>query len=162
MILVGFGIILLVPHFFAFQLIRRFFFKTIHKRVKRFFILGIASCFLVSILAGISYKITVSNINKFQESNYTKLDTSFMTEKILGMHFIYHTKICEYDGWRPPIHEPLLVLGMWWNGMKDPLDMSLEKRLEIYRNIFPNNTVKFECSCALQESTNYHKDKLWK
>lgn len=162
LVILGIGIILLIPHFFAFQLILRFFFKTIHKRVKLYFVLGVFSCFLVFVYAGISYNIASTNIKKLDVSNYTEFEKDFMTEKILGMHFIYHTKICEYDGWRPPIHEPLLVLGMWWNSMEDPLGITLEDRLKLYRKTFPTNLVKFNCSCAVDGSDSYHKDKLWK
>jgi hypothetical protein len=111
--------------------------------------------------AGISYNRAMNKMKMVQESSSLEFDANFMTEKIIGMHFIYHTEICEYDGWRPPIHEPFLVLGMWWNSMEGPLNISLKDRLELYRTIFPDNPVKFKCSCALQESTNYHKDVLW-
>ncbi|MDA9261927.1 hypothetical protein N9P38_01050 [Flavobacteriales bacterium] len=161
LILVGIGIVILIPHFFAFQLIQRFFFKAKNKIVKKYFVIGVVSCFCVSILAGISYNNAANKIKKLQESNSLVFDTNFMTEKIVGMHFIYHTEICEYDGWRPPIHEPMLVLGLWWNSMADPLEISLEERLDLYRLIFPDNPVKFKCSCAIEESRRYHNDELW-
>ncbi|MEN8928442.1 MAG: hypothetical protein ABF258_10300 [Flavobacteriales bacterium] len=161
LVLFGIGIILLIPHFFALQLIVRFFFKSNSKKVKRSFLIGITTCFLISVMAGISYKNSAWNISKLDVTNYEGLNTDFMTEKILGMYFIYHTEICEFDGWRPPIHEPLLVMGLWWNGMKDPLSITLKDRLDLYRKIFPNHPVKYECSCAGEGSDNYHKDKLW-
>lgn len=43
----------------------------------------------------------IEKLSKQFESNY-------FTEMIIGMHFIYHTRMCYYDGWRPPFHEPLL------------------------------------------------------
>lgn len=85
-----------------------------------------------------------------------------MTEKILGMHFIYHTRYCEFDGWRPPKHEPIIVIGMWLNNRIDPLNVDLETRLKLYKTFFPDNKYKFDCSCGLQYSNNYHYDDLWK
>ncbi len=82
-----------------------------------------------------------------------------MTEKILGMHFIYHTEFCEFDGWRPPKHEPLLILGRLFNYNKDPLNVSLEERIEIYRKVFPENKIKFDCSCAYLYKDSYHNDR---
>jgi len=85
-----------------------------------------------------------------------------MTEKILGMHFIYHTRFCEFDGWRPPKHEPILVIGMWLNGREEPLKVDLKKRIELYKKFFPDNKYKFECSCGYMYSENYHNDEIWK
>jgi hypothetical protein len=104
---------------------------------------------------------TIHAIDKFKESNYTQLEKSFMTEKILGMHFIYHTRFCEFDGWRPPKHEPIIVIGMWLNNRIDPLHVDLEKRLELYKKYFPDKNYKFECSCGIEYRQDYHNDKLW-
>lgn len=97
----------------------------------------------------------------FEKSNFKTLEKNFMTEKILGMHFIYHTRYCEFDGWRPPKHEPILVIGMWLNNRKDPLSLNLEKRLELYKKFFPNKTYKFECSCGYQYRADYHNSPFW-
>ena len=85
-----------------------------------------------------------------------------MTEKIIGMHFIYHTRFCEFDGWRPPIHEPILVIGMWLNNRYDPLNVDLKTRLDLYRKFFPENKFKFDCSCGIEYSEDYINDNLWK
>ena len=85
-----------------------------------------------------------------------------MTEKILGMHFKYHTRFCEFDGWRPPIHEPMLILGLWLNKRADPIELNLKQRLELYKKVYPHNKVKFKCSCAYLYRQSYHQDLLWK
>jgi hypothetical protein len=91
-----------------------------------------------------------------------------MTEKILGMYFKYHTEICEYDGWRPPLHEPALVLGQWLNGREDPLSngcqnrFELSKRIQLYKKFFPDKKVKLDCSCAVSYSSLYHSDTLFR
>lgn len=136
------------------------------KPVSRFskwaFLAGFIVCIGISISAGYQYKQAIIDIEAFKESDHTELNKTFMTEKILGMHFIYHTRFCEYDGWRPPKHEPLLVLGMWLNGREDPLHVSLETRLGLYKQFFPNRPYKFDCSCAMEYSEVYYNDILWK
>ena len=78
-----------------------------------------------------------------------------MTERILGMHFRYHTRICIFDGWRPPLHDPAMVIGMRLTGDKDPLDgMSLETRLQLYHEVYPSLPVKNHCACS-KESKEY-------
>jgi hypothetical protein len=106
---------------------------------------------------GYDYKKAVDSIEKFKASGYKELDKNFMTEKILGMHFIYHTEYCPYDGWRPPIHEPILVIGMWLNN-GDPLGGygDLKTRLKLYKEFFPDKQYKFEFYKPYQD------DDLWK
>ncbi|MBF9142697.1 hypothetical protein [Hymenobacter properus] len=37
-----------------------------------------------------------------------ELPRSYVAERVVGMHFRYHTRFEELDGWRPPLHDPLL------------------------------------------------------
>lgn len=162
MLLLGIGIPLAIPYFFIFQLLWTHLIKPIHKRSRYFFIGGIVSCLGIIFFIGQEYKNAISSIEKFKASNYTELDKTFMTERILGMHFIYHTRFCYYDGWRPPKHDPILVIGMWMNNRIDPLDIRLEERLQLYKKFFPENSYKFKCSCAIQYRKDYHNDRLWR
>lgn len=127
-----------------------------------FFITAIFLCIGIIVFIGQEYKKAIHAIEKLKESNYTELEKSFMTEKILGMHFIYHTRYCEFDGWRPPKHEPILIIGMWLNRRIDPLNVDLKTRLLLYKKFFPNNKYKFECSCAISHRQDYNNDNLWK
>ena len=74
----------------------------------------------------------------------------------------FFTRFCEFDGWRPPKHEPILVIGMWLNNRYDPLNVDLKTRLDLYRNFFPENKFKFDCSCGIEYSEDYINDNLWK
>lgn len=87
-----------------------------------------------------------------------------MTERILGMHFRYHTRICIYDGWRPPLHDPAMVIGMRLTGDKDPLEgMTLETRLQLYHEIYPSLPVKNHCACSKESKRyGYFDSYLWK
>lgn len=162
MIIVGLGLVIFIPHFFIVQLIWKNLIKPTNNTLRYSFILAIILCIGIVIFIGQEYKRAIYSIEKFKESNYTQLDKSFMTEKILGMHFIYHTRFCEFDGWRPPKHEPIMVIGMWLNNRIDPLKVDLETRLELYKKFFPDKKYKFDCSCGLQYRQDYHDDKLWK
>jgi hypothetical protein len=161
LILFGSGLVTIIPLFFVLQLATKYFFKPITKSVFRYFLSGCILCVVVATCFGLAYRFAINSIEKFKESDYAILEKNFMTEKILGMHFIYHTRICEYDGWRPPKHDPALVIGMWLNGRKDPLNVDLETRLGLYRKFFPGNRYKFDCSCGIEYSSNYHNDELW-
>lgn len=162
LLFIGVGFATYVPHVFLIQLLWRNLIKPNSIQTKKSFLLASSFCVISIMLVGYQYKSALTSIESFKESNYQELKKTFMTEKILGMHFIYHTRICEYDGWRPPKHEPLLIIGMWLNGRKDPLDLSLKERLILYKKFFPNKPFKFSCSCAIEGSYEYQNDALWK
>jgi energy-coupling factor transporter transmembrane protein EcfT len=159
----GLGLLTFIPHYFALQLLWNNLIKPKTSLIKYFFITGVIVSILVSGYFGYQYKIAISEIEQFKDSNYIKLKKSFMTEKILGMHFIYHTRFCEYDGWRPPKHDPSLVIGMWYNKGYDPLSkIRLEKRVNLYKKFYPNRKIKYNCSCAWFYKNDYHNDEIWK
>ena len=162
LILIGIGLATFIPHFFIIQLIWKNVFRPAIKTSRYYFFSAIILCIGAVTYIGQDYKKAINSIEKFKETNYQELDKNFMTEKILGMHFIYHTRYCEFDGWRPPKHEPILVVGMWFNNRFDPLDVDLETRLELYKKFFPKNKYKFDCSCGFQYRQSYHNDDLWK
>lgn len=162
MTIIGIGFIILIPHFFIIQLIWKNVVKPKHKKSRIYFFSAIILCVGIILYIGKEYQKAINEIEKFEASKFTKLEKNFMTEKILGMHFIYHTRICIYDGWRPPKHEPILVIGMWMNNRIDPLNVDLATRLKLYKQFFPENKYKFNCSCALLYSKDYHNDNLWK
>ncbi len=163
MVIVGLGLATFIPHFFIIQLIWKNLIKQTVKTSRYYFLTAIILCIGTVLYIGQDYKKAIHSIEKFKSSGYKELDKNFMTEKVLGMHFIYHTRIeMIYDGWRPPKHEPIMVIGMWLNNRIDPLNVDLEKRLELYKKFFPDNKYKFDCSCGLQYRQDYHNDKLWK
>lgn len=162
MIIVGLGLVIFIPHFFIAQLIWKNVIKPANKTSRYLFLTAIILCIVTVLFIGQAYKKAIATIEKFKSSNYTELNKNFMTEKILGMHFIYHTRFCEFDGWRPPKHEPILVIGMWLNKRIDPLNMDIKTRLELYKKFFPDNKFKFDCSCGMEYRQDYYNDELWK
>lgn len=157
-IMFGFGLLTFIPHFFAIQLFLRNIKNAPSKYIEVSFLLGFVLFIGISIYAGVQYKEAIKQIQAFEKSGYTELEKNFFTEKIVGMHFIYHTKVCEWDGWRPPMHEPLMVIGMWLNGRVDPLNVDLKKRIELYSIFFPNKPIHYKCSCAREGSAQYHSE----
>lgn len=162
LIFIGFGIFVYVPHFFLIQLLWKNLIKPKHSKSRKAFLLAIAVCTALVISIGFVYRNAAQDVQAFEASGFTTLKKNYMTEKILGMHFIYHTRFCPYDGWRPPKHEPILVIGMWLNKRYDPLSVDLQTRLELYKSFFPERKFKFDCSCGMTESQSYHSDPLWK
>ena len=152
----------LAPFFFIAQILWFLLLKKEFIVAKMSFLLALSLCVWLGRYAGIEYKKAMEAIEKAESSHYETVEHTFMTEKIVGMHFKYHTRFCEYDGWRPPLHEPMLIVGLWLNGMNDPLEMELKERLELYKKLFPNEPYKMNCSCAMQESKTYHNDPLFK
>jgi len=130
--------------------------------MRKAFLVGSVGCMIGVLAIGFMYASALDDMEDFEQSNYSELKPHFFNEKILGMHLIYHTKFCEYDGWRPPVHEPLLVLGMWMNGGEWGINISLEKRVALYQKFFPDKPVHLECSCAKMYSSTYHNDELFK
>lgn len=77
---------------------------------------------------------------------------SYLIELMLGAHWKYHTEFCSYDGWRPPFHDPVLVIS---NKVLFPFKHFAEDtRLhytKLYPVIFPQNPTVFNCRCATKE-----------
>jgi len=157
----GLGLITFIPHFFALQLLWKSFIKQPSKTGRRFFLLGILIPIIICICSSIQYQKGVQDMEAFQNSGFTLLNKTYMTERLLGVGVIYHTEFCEYDGWRPPKHDPFFNIGYWLNGSRYPIRLGLKDRVQYYKQFFPNKTVKFNCSCAYNYKEDYHQDKLW-
>ncbi|RTQ48514.1 hypothetical protein EJV47_16210 [Hymenobacter gummosus] len=87
------------------------------------------------------------------------LPRSYVTERVLGMRFRYHTyPNFEEDGWRPPLHDPLLTVlmrGELWHN--DPFYwLGIERRAALYQHLFPGMRAKANCACGRSsDATGY-------
>jgi hypothetical protein len=161
-IFLGIGLLVYIPHYFLIVLIRNFWFKPTSIEAKKSFVIALVCCLPIVLGIGISYQAELKNFEAHKSTNYENLEKGFFTEKILGMHFIYHTKSCIFDGWRPPKHDPLLVFGMWLTKDSDPLsNLSLEERVELYKKTYPDKLVKMDYSCGCVGHEEYMTDELW-
>lgn len=168
-LLLGFGLLTYVPHFLLTQLIWKSLIKPKHNCIRKWYVSGIMVA-LVSI--GISvgfYKNALEKVEKLWHKSNDSIELDYFTERIMGAHFLYHTKIeTYYDGWRPPMHDPLFVMCLWATHFEDPLDSNeyhawrnFEQRILFYKKYYPNNPIKLDCSCAMQYSNWYHQDSIW-
>lgn len=107
-----------------------------------------------SVFFALSYRHASHELQAARENGYKGLKDSYMVERIVGMHFLYHTRFCPYDGWRPPLHDPSMVIGLRINGM-DPLhDLTLEERVQLYASLYPDRPLVY-CRACSRESRGY-------
>ena len=144
---------------FIFLLVWRNVKNPVRKQSRPWYFAGITVCVVFAIVSAILFSTAAK---KIKQGEYDTKNP--MTERILGMHFRYHTRICIFDGWRPPLHDPAMVIGMRLTGDKDPLDgMSLETRLQLYHEVYPSLPVKNHCACSKESKEyGYFDDYLWK
>lgn len=84
------------------------------------------------------------------------------TEQFLGIGVKYHTKLeYMYDGWRPPIHHPLLNIGLWiYSGTYYP--QQLLNRTKYYKEVFRNRTYMVNCTCSqTDDAKTYYDSNYW-
>ncbi|MBO4600228.1 MAG: hypothetical protein J5641_05770 [Bacteroidales bacterium] len=154
----GWVILMPVPVWFLLLLVWRNGVRPVAKRVREWYVAGLLLCVFFAVGCGVAYR---SSCNAYDRGDVHNGNP--MVERIAGMHFLYHTRICIYDGWRPPLHDPAMVLGMWLNGGRDPLcGMELKDRVTLYHTMYPDRSVKARCACCKESALNgYFTDTLW-
>jgi hypothetical protein len=170
----GLGLLAFVPVVFVLQLVYRFI-----KASKVLKLCWLAGCIVPVVFAAYfarQYAEVCTAVDKTKPSTVKEfaaiLDNNYMSERIIGMHFRYHTQICMFDGWRPPLHDPFLVVAMWMNEGQDPLyelfhvpeerhysNMHLQERILLYRIMFPGRNPQADCVCSWNsDGRSYLKD----
>ncbi len=180
--LLGHPILLLLylPHFLLWQILihRR---RTPDPSARRAFRSGIALCLTVAIGAGIWFRVEHPSVEAAlsDPERSSSIRPSYMTERMLGMHFKYHTALNLFDGWRPPLHDPLIVTAIWLNYplMDSPTAREfrrtllrgggpffvmgpwrIDKRIAVYKRVFPGRPIRQSCSCAKEYGEVYAND----
>ncbi len=158
----GIGIAALMPYIFVGQIIKKNLLYPVHRLERKAFSIAILLIICILFITKNAYTTAMQNIEKMKQSNYETLQTDYITERILGMHFIYHTRIEPLDGWRPPLHDPFMVIGMRLNGDIDPLPIGLRERVLLYKKFFPDRPTRYTCRCAPYDENGryYHTDKV--
>jgi hypothetical protein len=155
LILVGIGIFGLAPIIFLVQICFRIF-KSKIKFGWISFLAGILMILSFQFYFSLQYKALLTEIEKIPLTDRTpeklaaQLPKNYMSERFAGTHFRYHTAFCIYDGWRPPLHDPFLVISRW---LYPEVDLSisnfhLEDRINMYRKMFPDKNAYADCYCA--------------
>jgi hypothetical protein len=153
----GWVVVMPVPLWFLLLLVWRNLFKPAAKGIRLWYVVGMLLCVLFALGAGRAYCASCDAYDRGEVP-----DSNPMTERIAGMHFLYHTSFCIYDGWRPPLHDPAMVLGMRLNKGRDPLcGMELKDRVAMYHSMYPDRPVKVRCACSKESERNgYFTDPL--
>ena len=155
----GWVVVMPVPLWFLLLLVWRNLIKPATKGICLWYVVGMLLWVLLALGAGKVYRASCAAYDRGEVP-----DSNPMTEHIAGMHFLYHTSFCIYDGWRPPLHDPAMVLGMRLNKGRDPLrGMELKDRVALYHSMYPDRPVKSRCACCRESERNgYFTDTLWR
>ncbi|UTW61839.1 hypothetical protein KFE98_17770 [bacterium SCSIO 12741] len=135
-----------------------------HLRSERFFFwlgMGIPpalALFFVLLLGSVQSDLQYARTTKdFQELHrFYPPPKKYAMERLLGAHFIYHTQLCLYDGWRPPLHDPwlntyLFLSNSRWQELPDTLNgqsLTLMLRAQLYHEVFPDSDMAIDCDCS--------------
>lgn len=160
-IVFGVGLLAYVPLYFVGQLLYCGLWRPARAGTRRYFVAGLAIGLIGLAGAAWAYERALDDIRDFEASGYTTLRRTFMTEKILGFGIRYHAELSIYDGWRPPLHEPLVNIGYRLHGKSDPLSVGLMHRVRLHKDFFPNVPRRLDCACAWQYHEQYARDVRW-
>jgi hypothetical protein len=162
-----------VPLFFFLQLLGIVLGHSTTGHDRKFFGMGVGLCLLFALVMTTWFNMDYSSVQKALASGTPKdLPRNYMTERMLGMHFKYHLSFCEFDGWRPPLHDPSIVIAVWltspfrsdmdWRGMMvlGPRRRTtlIDERIAVYRMLFPGRPIRMPCSCAKAYRKSYLND----
>ena len=125
----GWIVLMPVPVWFLSLLVWRNAIRPVGKGVRTWYFAGVLMCVLFAAACGVCYQ---RSCRAYAEGRVP--DGNPMTERIAGMHFLYHT------------------LG----------DLDLENRVARYREMYPDRPVVLPCACCLESKRNgYFSDPLW-
>jgi len=162
------GLAFISPIYFIYLTIREFINSDIIGKI--LIPLSAISILLIFLIFSFKYRELANRISKFNVEQIFKnleikreIQNSYLGERIVGMHLKFHTRYHEYDGWRPPLHDPFLIFALWINDYFDPLaNYSYDDRIKLYETLFPKKNLQANCSCAFSNSKFYWNDKIFK
>ncbi|MBS1946101.1 MAG: hypothetical protein JST98_13105 [Bacteroidetes bacterium] len=131
------------------------------------FLSGILLCISFAIGMALWFNRSFSGVQTalHDPSKASQVPPNYMTELMLGMHVKYHISLCVLDGWRPPLHDPSIVVAAWLNVpfLPDPERARYRgddhvcpaplffggDRIAVYKRVFPNKDIHPDCRCAV-------------
>jgi hypothetical protein len=177
-------LLLYLPHILLLQ-VRHHIIRSAYAHKWRAFGGGVALCLCAALFMGAWFRAEHPSVEAAiadPEQHAASVQPNYMTERMLGLHFKYHTALNLFDGWRPPLHDPLIVTALWLNYpfmdassakhfRKNLLrgggpffhtgPWDLQARTTVYKRVFPENPLRQECSCAKGYAKMYFDDPLW-
>jgi hypothetical protein len=104
----------------------------------------------------------ISAASHSQEKFFEKIPRNYFTERYLGLKWKYHTQLCYwFDGWRPPLNDPFLIIGLWLELYHVPGYKILDNRywpqwpkesIPYHKKLFPDKPLKVNCPCSFSGS----------
>ena len=87
---------------------------------------------------------------------------TYMAERLAGALFKYHNYAeMQFDGWRPPLHDPLVNVSLWLHGAHggNPLVVgAIDEQAAFYHQLFPALPIKADCTCNQTDDGNSYRD----
>jgi hypothetical protein len=153
----------MLPHFWLIQIFSQIF-KDDGIYIKKM-VYGVLLMLFTTFFFVKAYKNVLDNrveVTQQNEAVIHQLQSNFfenyMLERAIGWGLVYHLEICTYDGWRPPMHDPFLVVSEWIWRQGEPITRNFNAKKELYEKFYPNVSYKKKCSCAIEESKTYFGD----
>lgn len=165
-----FPLLLWVPAVFAVQALNRTLVSRL-PRAKVVFGVGVLTLLPIQLWAELQYREVEAAIASLPASQRRRaaalarvVPRNYIAERLAGAYFKYHN-FPEFilDGWRPPLHDPLVNLCLWahhaqnlagnplsvfhLNVEKDSLRGSLKQQALLYHLLFPRQSIKADCAC---------------
>jgi hypothetical protein len=149
-LLLGSGLLAFLPAYFLFH-IYKYYRSGVNRRM---FWLGLLLPLTATGIYLHGFKRSLSNFKSaYATSPYPylivpKLKPDFYTERILGIGIKYHTTL-EFvnDGWRPPLHDPLLNISLQFYG-NTYFPFPMLDRAKYYKMLFPDKPLRVWCPCS--------------
>ncbi|WP_201979598.1 hypothetical protein [Hymenobacter rubidus] len=160
-----FPLLLWVPVVFAVQALNRAVVSAL-PGARVVFGLGVFALLPVQLWAEQQYRAIAAAVaslpanKRHQTSEWLRVvPRTYMAERLAGSLFKYHNyPEFVYDGWRPPLHDPLVNICLWSrNGDRPPLlidddawrtpQTSADHQAAFYHQLFPNLPIKADCTC---------------
>lgn len=162
----GIGLPAFIPFYFLYHTYR--YCKEARPQERKIFILGVIVPMLTLLVFSVRFYYRYETIyhlfarsNCFDNRIADAAQPDYFTERILGIGFLYHTKLeFIYDGPRPPLHDPFINTCLWFNRKNRArpemsfygLPMDLGVRQQYYHTIFPSRPLRFKCPCAFTKN----------
>jgi len=158
-LLLGAGLLAFIP----FYLLRhiRIYYRQANVLGRRIIMVGVytplvALCIYMYLFNRYAVKAgqIAKSVNSTEEL-VNQLPKNYFTERILGLHWKYHTSLSYiYDGWRPPLHDPFFLVARWFNFFSStnfyepPWPWYNEEAVKFYHRKFPDLPIRENCPCS--------------
>lgn len=158
-IIIGLGLLAFIPFYLLYHSYK---YSRQAQRDEKLIMLGgtlLPICFFIIYIMPFKAELQAfENVSK-TENEQPRYKKNHFTERFLGIGLKYHTKLeFVYDGWRPPLHDPFLNVGLWI--YSDTYFPQKEiNRKKYYQALFPELPVKANCPCSYtRDGLSYFED----